>query len=102
MDFDKDGEWDNDTQSGPAIHTPQEIKNIAIKHFRVEWFNLSDPDRNFYSKNHMVGAVTFVEPYASNGVEYCSARISMELGVEKKVVAAVGQKVRGTHIYTPT
>ncbi|KAK0194719.1 hypothetical protein F5146DRAFT_978197 [Armillaria mellea] len=101
IDFDKDGEWDDDEQSGPAIHAPQEIKNIAIKNFRVEWLNLSDPSEDFYAKNHMVGTVTFVQPHVINGARYSSARISMEVGVEKKFVAIVGQEewMPGSHYF---
>ena len=98
MDFDNDGEWDDDEQTGPAIHTPSIIKDIVITEYRIEWLNLSEPENNFYAKNHMVATVTFATPQVFGNKEYSSARISMEVGTEKKVVEIVGQEVRSTHI----
>src|SRR5258708_38341355 len=101
MDFDNDGEWKNDKQTGPAIHTPSIIKNIIVNRYRIEWLNISLPDKDFYAKNHMVATVTFTTPQFFNNVEYLSARISLELGPEKKVEIVV-QEVRSTHISIST
>jgi hypothetical protein len=62
MDFDNDGEWDDDEQTGPAIHTPSVIKDIIVNEYRIEWLNLSQPEENFYAKNHIVATVTFATP----------------------------------------
>ena len=104
MDFDKDGEWDYEKQRGPAIHTPLNIKAIVVDQYRVEWLNISNPHpkQKFYAKNHMVATVRFVKPQTIDGMVYMSARISMELGIEKKVVAVVAQEVCSTHISIPT
>ncbi|KIO24938.1 hypothetical protein M407DRAFT_8674 [Tulasnella calospora MUT 4182] len=90
MDFNHDGAWDYQDQLGPAIHCPQIIKNIVVDEYRVEWLNMSDPDEDFYSKNHMAGGLAFTHPQVIGGVEYQGARISMETGLIKKVVTVPG------------
>jgi hypothetical protein len=35
MDFDNDGEWDDDEQTSPAIHTPSVIKDIVVSGYHV-------------------------------------------------------------------
>ena len=76
------------------IHAPDYIKNIIIKCYRIEWLNLSDPKNSFYTKNHMVATLIFAKAVMINGIEYGSARLSMELGKEKTVVEIAGQDVR--------
>lgn len=77
--FDTDGEWDPLSLEGPAVHVPENIKNIAINKLRVEWLNVSSPDSNFYSKNHMITSLVFKEAVSIGGKLYRSARLSMEL-----------------------
>ncbi|KAJ7803328.1 hypothetical protein B0H14DRAFT_2613430 [Mycena olivaceomarginata] len=86
LDFDSDGSWETDLQSGPAIHAPAHIKNILIDSYRVEWLNLSEPDEDFYSKNHMVATLSFDAPVTIGDTGYSSARLSMELGERGKAV----------------
>ena len=103
VDFDHDGEWDEEDQIGPAIHAPAYVKDIVVNKYRIEWLNLSEPETDFYSKNHMVATLIFAETVTIDDVDYSSARISMELSIEKKATAIVGQEVRiSTHIYIPT
>lgn len=80
IDFDTFGQWDVDKAKGPAIHIPDDIKNIIITRYRIEWLNLSDPAQDIYAKNHMVAVAVFAQPVTINDVRYESARISMELG----------------------
>ena len=94
MDFDRDGTWNDVSQSGPVIHAPNYIKNIAVKWYRIEWLNISEPEIGFYSKNHMVATLIFAESVTINSVKYMSAHLSMELGKEKTVFEIVGQEVR--------
>jgi hypothetical protein len=98
MDFNKDGEWNDEEQKGPAIHTPSNIKDIVIKGYRVEWLNISNPDTNYYAKNHMVATLIFAEIQTIDSKHYRSACISMELGPVNKVVAIVGNEASSTHI----
>lgn len=90
--------WDDEEQSGPAVHAPDAIKNIAVKEYRIEWLNISEPETNFYVKNHMVATVVFVTTQIFDRVEYHSARLSMELDIEKKVVELAARPVRTTQI----
>ena len=94
MDFDRDGEWDEYYQIGPAIHAPDNVKNIVVDEYRIEWLNMAEPEDDFYAKNHMVATLIFAEAVTINDVEYGSARLSMELGSGTKVAAIVGQDVR--------
>jgi len=80
MDFDTNGLWDYETAEGPAIHTPDNIKAIAITNFRVEWLNASEPDQGFYAKNHIVASVEFAKAQTINEETYLAARLSVELG----------------------
>ncbi|KIO27443.1 hypothetical protein M407DRAFT_232693 [Tulasnella calospora MUT 4182] len=79
IDFNNDGKWDVWGQEGPAIHAPADVRDIVVTTYRVEWLNVSDPNTNFYSKNHMVSAVVFARPQWIGGKEYMSARLSEEL-----------------------
>lgn len=47
---------------------------------------------NFYAKNRMVATLIFTETVTIGDVDYSSARISIELSIEKKVAAIVGQE----------
>ena len=94
MNFDSDGSWDAEEQSGPAIHAPPNIKDIFVAGYRVEWLNISDPEKNFFAKNHMVATLLFAEPKIIDGTRFSSARLSMELGEEEKVTAIVAMSVR--------
>jgi len=67
----------------------------------VHWL-LPKSEPGFYAKNHMIGVVTFVQPYVIQDVPYYAARISMEIGFEKKVAEIVAQEVCVTHISIPT
>jgi hypothetical protein len=98
MDFDKDGKLDYEEQRGPVIHAPLNIKAIIIYQYHVEWLNLSKPKEKFYDRNHMVMTMRFIKPQIINSKEYMLACISMELGIEKKVVAVIGQEVCSSHI----
>ena len=101
MNFDKDGEWNEEVQVGPAIHAPDNARKIVVDGYRIEWLNLSEPQNNFYAKNHMVATLIFAETATMNDVEYSTARLSMELGSGGKVAEIHGQKVRiGTAIPT--
>lgn len=102
MDFDNDGRWNDQKQAGPAIHTPSAIKHTIINEYRIEWLDLSEPENNFYAKNHMVATVKFTTPQFFNGKKYLSARISMETGTEKEVVEIAAQQVRSTQISIST
>jgi hypothetical protein len=51
--------------------------------------NLSEPENGFYAKNHMVATLIFTDIVTIDDVDYGSARLSMELGSENKVVAIV-------------
>jgi hypothetical protein len=95
VDFDRDGFWDNVKQRGPVIHAPIAIKNIIVSKYSVQWLNISEPVKDFYSKNHMVAALTFAQPWTEDGITfYNSARLSMELSVEMKSGDVIGQEVR--------
>ena len=98
MDFDHEGEWDEEEQEGPAIHAPENIRNIVVSQYRIEWLNISEPDKNFYAKNQMVATLVFTEPQFIAGEAYLSARISMELERENKVVQIVAQEARSTFL----
>jgi len=101
VNFDKDGEWDEEDQVGPAIHAPDDARKIVVDNYRIEWLNLSEPQTNFYAKNHMVATLIFAKAVVINDIEYSSARLSMELGSGGKVAEIHGQKVRiGTAIRT--
>ena len=63
----------------------------------MEWLNISKPGENIYAKNHMDSTVMLIQPYVINDVKYFSAHISMELGVEKKVVVVISQEVHSIH-----
>lgn len=80
IDFDTFGAWNTTKLSGPAVHVPEELKNIAVTQYRIEWLNGSTPEECFYGKNHIVAVVVFAESQQINGSEYASALISMELG----------------------
>lgn len=80
MDFDTNGRWNSEAAEGPAIHTPDNIKAIAVTNFRVEWLNASEPEQGFYAKNHIVASIEFAEDQVINGETYRSARLSVELG----------------------
>ncbi|KIO26489.1 hypothetical protein M407DRAFT_7785 [Tulasnella calospora MUT 4182] len=97
LDFNTDGAWDPEELIGPAIHAPAEIKDIPISEFRVEWLKTPQP----YAKNHMVAAVTFAEPQLLNNKKYYSARLSMELGPEKKVSGATKETYKPGRQYFP-
>lgn len=47
---------------------------------------------NFYAKNRMVATLISTETVTIGDVDYSSARISIELSIEKKVDAIVGQE----------
>ncbi|KAI6038756.1 hypothetical protein EDC04DRAFT_2569322 [Pisolithus marmoratus] len=85
MHFDTDGQWNVTEVQGPAIHAPSWVKNIILDKIRIEFLDISEPNIGFYAKNHIVSAVTFVEPVQFNRRQYVSAHISMELGLWKKV-----------------
>jgi len=55
----------------------------------------SEPSGEFYPKNHMVATLVSAEPQIIDN-KYVSARLSMELGAIKGVVAIVGQTVCST------
>jgi hypothetical protein len=46
----------------------------------------------------MVATLIFAGPHYSAEMEYTSALISTELGIEKKVVEIAGREARNTHI----
>ena len=73
MDFNHDGTW-SESQQGPAIHAPDNVKNIIVEKYRIEWLNISDPKENFYAKNHMVATLVFSEGVIINNLNYFSAR----------------------------
>lgn len=77
--FDTNGEWDALTLEGPAVHVPDNIKKIAVDQLRVEWLSVSTPEKNFYSKNHMIALLIFEEVVSISGKPYRSARLSMEV-----------------------
>ncbi|KIO27453.1 hypothetical protein M407DRAFT_232698 [Tulasnella calospora MUT 4182] len=79
IDFNKDGQWDAQELEGPAIHAPADIRDIVVTTYRVEWLNISDPQTNFYAKNHMVSAVVFATPQFIGDKDYMSARLSEEI-----------------------
>lgn len=95
MDFNHDGTW-SESQQGPAIHAPDNVKNIIVEKYRIEWLNISDPKENFYAKNHMVATLVFSEGVIINNLNYFSARLSMELGPEERVAEIVSQEVRNS------
>ncbi|SRR5258708_4827005 len=82
IDFDTEGFWDFDEAQGPAIHVPDQVKNIVVTQYRIEWLNMSIPDEDFYAKNHMVAVVEFAQSTMIDREEYSSARLSMEFGPE--------------------
>ena len=84
MDFDHDRKWDEEDQIGLAIHALAYVKYIVVEKYRIEWLNLSEPETDFYAKNHMVATLIFAETMTIDDVDYSLARISMELGIEKE------------------
>ena len=72
LDFDRDGEWDEDDQIGPAIHAPDNVKNIVLDNHRIEWLKLAEPEDDFYAKNNMVATLIFAEAVTINDDEYGS------------------------------
>ena len=100
MNFDNDGEWSEQGLVGPAIHAPSHIKYIVINKYRIEWLDMSEPERDLYTKNHTVATTIFAQPIWINGSEWSSARLSMEIGPDDKVVADVNE-VRSSHIPVP-
>lgn len=101
MDFDEDGKWDEGQQEGPVIHIPNDIKDIAVKHYRVEWLDVTEGEGS-YSKNHMVATLIFTEAVTINGVKYKAARLSMELGSWKEVTSIIGQTGQEVRIQIST
>ena len=100
MDFDNDGEWNNDAQSGPAIHVPLGIKNTIVEQYRIEWLDVSHPEENVYAKNHIVATLVFASSLRIGDTEYSSARMSMETAQEwKRVDEIIGQEVCHTFLY---
>jgi len=100
MNFDSDGEWSDQGLVGPAIHAPSHIKAIVINKYRIEWLDMSEPGRDLYAKNHIVTTTIFAQPIWINGREWSSARLSMEIGPDDKVVADVNE-VRSSRIPVP-
>jgi hypothetical protein len=86
LDFDTDGEWEVSKARGPAIHAPAEVRDIVVTTYRVEWLDISDPENEFYAKNHIVSAVIFAESHHIAGKKYFAARLSMELSETLKEV----------------
>lgn len=79
IDFTTYGEWN--TISGPAIHAPAWVRAIILKpEFRIEFLDLSDPDDDFYAKNHIISAVIFVRSIRVYDTTYKSARIRDQYG----------------------
>ncbi|EWC46698.1 hypothetical protein DRE_04185 [Drechslerella stenobrocha 248] len=89
VNFDTDGKWDNQNMVGPAVHTPQYVRNTIIIEYRIEWLNMSEPENDFYSKNHMVASAIFARPLKISNENYASARISMELSEDSRPVDGV-------------
>jgi len=50
----------------------------------------------------MVTTMRFAKPQIINSKKYMLTHISMELGIEKKVVVVIRQEVHSTHISIPT
>ncbi|KAJ7292645.1 hypothetical protein C8J57DRAFT_1549877, partial [Mycena rebaudengoi] len=100
FDFDNEGKWNDDEQIGPAIHAPPFVKNIHINGYRVEWLSISDPENFFFAKNDMVATLVFSETQNMGGQSYKSARLSMELGREGRVVQLAAQVFTYYHSYT--
>ncbi|KAL1668905.1 hypothetical protein EV121DRAFT_266363 [Schizophyllum commune] len=93
VNFDAGGAWNEAKQRGPAIHAPTSVQNIVVSRYAVQWLDLSEPESGFYAKNHMVAALSFAQPWTPDGLTYYnSARLSMELGVEKKSADLIGQE----------
>jgi len=95
IDFDSGETLDVKGQAGLAIHAPDRVNAIVVTKYHIKWLDISDPDTNFYPKNHMVGSMIFATPQRFGDVEYYSARISME--VDEEVVA--GDEVLGVIPY---
>src|SRR5260221_9130582 len=95
INFDSDGAWDDKKHHGPAIHAPDDVKAIVIAKYCIKWLDMSAPSANFYSKNHMVGFAIFVTSQWFGGVQYKSAKISMD--IDDKVTVDV--KVPGVVPY---
>jgi len=100
INYDNDGEWSDQGLEGPAIHAPAHIKAIVINRYRIEWLDVSEPERDLYFKNHIVATAIFAQPVWINDREWSSARLSMEIERNDKVVADVN-KVRSSHIPVP-
>ncbi|KAF9512518.1 hypothetical protein BS47DRAFT_1244696, partial [Hydnum rufescens UP504] len=64
---------------------PSAIKAIIVSDYHIEWLDMAEPEHDIYSKNHMVPSVVFTMPKVFDKKKYSSAKISMELGTEKKV-----------------
>ncbi len=94
--------WNDNKQIGPAIHTPTVIKDTIVNEYCIKWLNLSEPQKFFYLKNHMVATMRFATPQFFRNKKYLSAQISMKVGIGKKVVEIVGQEVCSTHISIST
>ncbi|KAL7922620.1 hypothetical protein ACQKWADRAFT_312853 [Trichoderma austrokoningii] len=91
VDFERDGKWNKKSQTGPAIHTPKDIRDIVVKSYRIEWLDLSEPKFDYYAKNHIVATVVFAASKTIGGVKYRSARLSMEVD-EVKIVGELATR----------
>ena len=100
IDFDFDGEWDEEQMKGPAIHVPDDIKGIIVDKYRIEWLDMSTPDFDFYAKNHIVAAVDFATPQMLGNTIYRTARISMEIEVNARAGDTVPGVLEVNSIYT--
>lgn len=80
INFDTRGAWNAQEVLGPAVHAPPAIRDIHVTTLRIEWLDVSEPEKDFYAKNHMVTTLIFREPVSIDGTEdMSSARLSMEL-----------------------
>ena len=52
INFDTHGTWDANLFAGPAIHAPAAVRNIIVIDYVVQWLDISDPEANFFAKNH--------------------------------------------------
>jgi hypothetical protein len=89
------GTWGSN-HSGPAVATPDLVKNIVVKpEIHIEFLNISNPNTGFYAKNHIVSSVNFAD---ENGIKftnstYYSAQISMELASFYRPVKSIEGRV---------